>query len=177
MARQYTSSQAAKAAKVSSATVRSLTGGKYRAEYAGLWSSGATPGDGSARLLTEADITLLRYISVQTERGRSHAAIAADIRAGALNDISLPEPEEDEPEPPPPAPPPDQSRAMLDPTAAAMLAAMRDEFTAAHARNAELQTALIDAERRAAAADARAQVLEAELADRRRSWLSRLLGR
>lgn len=178
----YTVSQASKVTGISPAAIRTLNGGgRYAAAYAGLWSPEATPGPGETRLLRDSDLVMLRYIRSQTERGRSHEAIAADIRAGALVDVLPGEAEEEPQEPAPPAEPapggeeePNQGAAMVLYSWGRLL---QTQLADSQIRETDLTDRLIDAERRAAAAESRAQVLEAELADRRRSWVARLFGR
>lgn len=176
----HTVSQASKLAQVSPGTVRSLTGGKYAAAYVGLWSPDATPGPGGTRLLRDADLAMLRYIRSQTERGRSHAEIAADIRAGALVDV-LPEEtaqEEDAAPPPDPMPggepDPAQGGAMVLYSWGRLL---QTQLAAAQERETDMTERLIDAERRAAAAESRAAALADQLAERRRSWWDKLRNR
>ena len=174
----HTVSQASKLAQVSAGTVRSLTGGKYGSIYAGLWSEDATPGPGGTRLLRDSDIVMLRYIRSQTERGRAHEAIAADIRAGALVDVQLPEEAEEEPEPPEPTPggepDPAQGGAMVLYSWGRLL---QSQLAAAQERETDMTERLIDAERRAAAAESRAAALADQLTERRRSWWDRLRNR
>ncbi len=165
----YSTGEAARAAAISPGTVRNLVTGMFAVYYAGLWSPGATPGKGAPRVFTEEDITLLRYIRSQTERGRSHESIAADIRAGALEDLAQPEEE-----PPPGEAEPTQGGAMVLYSWGRLL---QSQLAESHERETDLTERLIDAERRAAAAESRAQALADQLAERPRGFLARLFGR
>ena len=119
---------------------------------------------------------MIRYIRSQTERGRTHEAIAADIRAGVLEDLA--QAEEDQPAPQEPTPggenEPTQGGAMVLYSWGRML---QSQLAESHERETDLTERLIDAKRRAAAADARAQALADQLTERQRSWWARLLGR
>jgi len=170
----YTTSQAAKAVGISLATIRNLTTGRYASAYVGLFSSGATPGTGTGRVMTESDIAILRYIRGETLKGRLHEAIAADIRAGALEDAQAEEDRREPQEPTPGGEAEPQSGAMVLYSWGRLL---QSQLAESHERETDLTERLIDAERRAAAAESRAQALADHLAERQRGFLARLFGR
>lgn len=178
----YSSATAATAAGISQATIRNLTSGRFAEYYAGLWSAGATPGKGAARVMQEDDVKLLAYVASRTRAGASHETVAAEVRAGSLARFTWPPPESpDQPQEPmndvpiqPPAPevlPPEQSATALV-VLGQFTEALRIEFAAAREREATLQAALVDAEKRAAVAEAQLAALQVS----RKHWWSRLLG-
>jgi DNA-binding transcriptional MerR regulator len=156
----YTTATAAKAAGISSATLRNYTRDPRLIPH---FSATATT---TPRQLTTDDVKTLRYIAAQTAAGRTLQDVAADLDAGQHLDAptwSAPEPDQQRS--------PEQTQ-LIDSAMMTMLATLRDEFAAARAHADQLQDQLISAERRAAAAEAQL----AQLQTRKTFW-QRLTGR
>jgi DNA-binding transcriptional MerR regulator len=166
----YSTSQAARLAGVSPSTIRNLTtGSRYAPCYAPFFGPGVNPGTGQPRQFTEGDIRLLAYVRTQTAQGVSHADIAGQLAAGALEGFTWSAPEAPPEEAPPRSARPEASTALVVVREAAVQLAGAIYAQAAE-ENRRLQTALIDAERRAAVAESQLAAL------RGRSWWSRLWG-
>ncbi len=158
----FSTAQAGRAAGVSTASIRNYTRDPRLIPH---FSATATT---TPRQLTTEDVRTLRYIHTQTAAGRTIDSIAIDLDAGQHLDAptwSAPEDAE-----PPRSP---EQVQLIDAAMMQMLATLRDEFSAARAHADQLQDQLIDAERRAAAAEAQLTQLQQRP---RRSFLARLFG-
>lgn len=186
----YSSSRAAKLAGVSEASLRNYApGGKFGRYYADLFSATAAPAPGQPRQLTEQDVILLRFIRSRSQNGMPHARIAEEVRAGALASFEWRPPdttaeqaraeraqargEEGEPQP--------AALVAVQEVARQLAGVMAAQLEQTRADNAELQGQVIEAEKRAAAAEREAHMLREELAalraERRKGLLARLFGR
>jgi len=160
----YTTSQAARAAGISPATIRNHTRDPRLIPHFSP-TAGANP-----RQLTTEDVRTLKYISTQTGSGRTLDDVAADLDAGRHLDATWsatdqqPQDQDQDQDP---------QRTLIDAALMTMLQTLRDEFSATRARADQLQDQLIDAERRAALAEAELTALKTA----RRSFWQRLTGR
>lgn len=159
----YTTKQAADAAGCSTATVRNVTSGPFADAYRGMFSPGATPGKGTARVFTGDDVKLLAYIRQETASGASHTEVAQRIRAGELEAFEWDEPQTTEM---PHAPQEPRQAATASPgettpnQAALVLAqTLSTALEAARTREVELWEKLLAAEQRATAAETELRLL------------------
>jgi DNA-binding transcriptional MerR regulator len=203
----YSASQAAKAAGISHGSLRNYCqGGRFGSLYGPYFSAGAAPPPGQPRLFTAGDVALLRFIRSKTAQGVSHEAIAAELAA-------MREAGEDAPDGTAGMvegwQPPEESAAQVrearrvaadgqeeaaQQTAALvavqavadrLASVMTAQLEQAQAVNAGLAAQVLDAEKRAAAADREAELLRAQLQElraelgqlRNRGVVARLLNR
>jgi len=170
----YSSSQAAKAAGISPGSLRNYCqGGRFGKFYAPYLSAGAAPAPGQPRQFTAADVAVLRYVRSRTAQGAAHETIAGELAAGALDSFNWQPPEESAaqvrearaaqeeaqdvdgwglPKGPPEAP---QPAALV-----VMAQTLTQELAAAHAREQALWDRIVEAEKRASAAEAALSVLK-----------------
>jgi len=158
----FTTATAARSAGISPATLRNYTRDPRLIPY--FSPTAAT----NPRQLTTDDVRTLKYIHNQTTAGKTLDDVAADLDVGRhldANAWSSPvqdqQPQDQDPQ-----------HALIDAAMMTMLATLRDEFAATRARADQLQDALIQAERRAALAEAELAALKTP----RRSFWQRLTG-
>jgi DNA-binding transcriptional MerR regulator len=163
----FSTSEAARAAGVSPGTVRNLLGGRFALPYAGLWSQSAMPAKGEPRRLSESDVRQIAFVRSRSAAGLSHAQIAEELRAGALEGFTWSLPAEAEPEPQQPA----QDAALIVwQTTAGIL---QRELAEARQTTDALFERVVNAEAARAAAEAVAEQLRSQVADLRRPWWKR----
>jgi hypothetical protein len=139
--------------------------------YAGYFSEGASPAPGQPRRLSEGDLALLAFIRERTAAGVTHDQIAAQIAAGDLEGFTWSAPtagqEEEEAQP-------KRQAGEAQPAALAIMAqTITAELAAARQREQTLWERIVEAEKRASAAEA---ALAAVKAAQARPWYRRLLG-
>lgn len=190
----FTMSQAVRQSGVSEASIRNYTSGRFAAYYVDFLSPTARPGTGQPRQLTAQDIQLLRYIHARTRQGATHEVIKGEIAAGAVADFTPPEVSarqaqetrraeraeiQAETEPPPAA------LVAVQEVARQLAGVIAGQLADAQAANAGLAREVLDAEKRAAAADREAEILRAQIEQlrgelvqlRNRGVVARLLNR
>lgn len=154
----YTTSQAARIAGIAASSIRNYTRDPRLTPHFSP-TAATTP-----RQLTTDDVKTLRYIADATAAGSTISDVADRLTAG---DVDLSQ------WAPPDAPQQTTDAPLIDPAMMLALQTLREQFSAAHDQNSELQRRLIDAETRAA-------ILQTQLdaiTQRRRSWLQRLFDR
>jgi hypothetical protein len=176
----YPSGQAARLAGISGGSLRNYCqGGRFGRFYAPYLSAGAAPAPGQPREFTASDVAVLRFVRSRTAAGADHETIAAELAAGALETFDWQPPEEsaaqvrearqaaqEEEEGPP-----KRQAGEAQPAALAIMAAsLTAELAELRNREQILWERIIEAEKRAAAAEAQ---LEAR---KSRPWYRRLFG-
>lgn len=182
----YSSGRAAHLAGVSEGSLRNYTqGGRFGALYADLFSAGVAPGPGQPRQFTAADVAILRYIRERTRLGLPHERIAAEVRAGALDASDWQPPTESAADVRAERAGQVEATQEEGPTAALVVVqevarqlagVMAAQLQDAQALNQDLAAQILDAERRAAAAEREAQ-LRTEEAVQLRTELAKLRNR
>lgn len=140
---QHTPHQAAKACNVSVNTIRN-----WCKEYAAHLSAGAQPGGSGARLLTDRDLEVLRYVAQLRTENMTHEQVnqrLAETKIGETETLVQPTSDLQEPLQAPPMPVQSPSDALQAYQAALAVMARME------ARHAELQSQIDTLDKRQAA--------------------------
>lgn len=142
----YTPATAAKLVGVSPSSLRNYCNNPL---FAPFFSAGATPPRGQARQLCDTDLRTLRFIATQTTAGVQLATVAERLEAGELETFEWFSPGQE------PAPQELQSSATL-----ALATALTTQLERARTHENELLERLLEAERRATAAETELRTLK-----------------